>query len=499
MGWLGEYIKETRDWYGECTKTLKRPEVKKEALALYAWICGCSLLLGLENMLGGWLLWRDFTNRAPLIGSLVALVAPLLIPVPLLVWIWRGAAPERGLFRDWRAWLATAGGVLGLFLVEFENEGSSPWYEEVPPGMMAIFTLLIGAFIWAILVLGVSLVPRLGKTYLERAERRGWRPERHSKVGLEWQQVWWKEMSARERWACGLIYFLAFVGVMVAYFILALSDHFGAAIALFCSFGAVVMYDQAYVMGGMFHEKKRHLFELQAARQMQLSLMPAKDPDVEGLDISGVSIPAEEVGGDLYDYFEPSGPPGSVGITVGDVSGKAMKAAIATVLVSGMLRSEYGRAGGPSEILRNLNHSLRGGLEANGFVAMQILTLAPRERIANYTNAGQVYPLLRRGGKLRYFGGGALPLGIAGEAEFKDASVLLEAGDVLLLVSDGITEAMNEQRALFGFERLETALLGLPGGLSARGMIDSILAQVRTFTGKAKQHDDMTIVVVKVM
>jgi|GEM_PF-2045370 len=488
-----------RLFFKECSMLLEDPEAKKKCLAFYALTCGCIFFWGLEPIVEEWKPWRAFSNWSPMSEMVVSFALPFLLAFPFLLWLWKSASPCRGLLRDWRSWFFTAAGLTGIVLRGLVGEGM---------GVLELcLAAAIAALVWSFMVLSFVLIPPLQKGRLERLEKHEWHAEgtdaplKGLGYGVDWQQMWWKEMSRREKWAWCLIYPSAFAGMFAAMVALALTDNaVNAAVGLinFLLFMNLVIYDQSYVMGRMFHEKKRHLFELQAARQMQLSLMPARDPDVEGLDIAGVSIPAEEVGGDLYDYFEPSGSQGSVGITVGDVSGKAMKAAIATVLVSGMLRSEYGRAGSPSDILRNVNHSLRGGLEAHGFVAMQVLTLAPRERIAHYTNAGQVYPLLRRGGKLQYFSGSTLPLGIAGESEYKDTSVSLEAGDVLLLVSDGITEAMNDKRELFGFERLETTLLGLPSELPARGMIDSILSQVRAFAGKAKQHDDMTIVVIKV-
>jgi len=334
---------------------------------------------------------------------------------------------------------------------------------------------------------------------LARAESKGWNLSPKEQSDLEFDVLLLRNMTPRQRVLFNVMLAAAVFTVCIVFFVLCAFDkHYVLGGWFMVVVISVTMYFYR-ILSKEFVKKNQLANELQTARQMQISLMPAADPKTEGLDIAGISVPAEEVGGDLYDYFEPVGLPGTIGIAVADVSGKAMKAAIATVLVSGMLRSEYGRTGVPSDILRNVNHSLRGGLEAHGFVAMQILTLAPREMIAHYTNAGQVYPLLRRGGEIQYFGGSALPLGIAGEAEFKDASVSLEAGDVLLLVSDGITEAMNERRELFGFERLETTLLGLPSGLSARAMLDSVLSQVRAFAGKAKQHDDITLVVVKVL
>jgi len=465
---------------------LKDPEISGKVLGLYALICAGGLCLMVYKFLGE----RELGGAvAPVLWVLMLLLAlPWLFAAPFLFWGTR--RPLRGFFTDPRVWALTAVGVVGLVVGDLAGADASP--------VRFLIHLAVGLVSAGLMISGLILALQIRFTKLEEVEKRGWQEDTKNIKSLDWQYVWFKELSSWEKWKFCLVLFGSAAGLMAALFVLGMSEHYVAAALVIVSYAAMGTYYERVLVRGLFLEKKRHLFELQAARQMQMSLRPAADPKMEGLDIAGASIPAEEVGGDLYDYFVPTGPQAAVGITLADVSGKGMKAAIATVLVSGMMKTEYLRSGGPAQILGSVNRALTGALEAHGFVAMQVLTLAPREKIAHYTNAGQVYPLLRRGGKLQYFSGSALPLGIAGESEYKDASVSLETGDVLLLVSDGITEAMNEKRELFGFERLEATLLGLPSDVSARSMLESILAQVRAFAGKAKQHDDMTLVVVKV-
>jgi sulfur transfer complex TusBCD TusB component (DsrH family) len=466
---------------------IKDPEISGKVLGLYALICCGGLCLMVYKVLGE----QEVGGAvAPVLWVLMLLLTlPWLFAAPFLLWGTR--RPLRGFFTDLRVWFLTAVGVVGLVIGDLAGADASPARFFVHLG--------VGLASAGLMIVILDLALQIRFTKLEEVEKRGWQGDTKNIKGLDWQYVWFREMSPLERWHYCLSLTIGGVGLLVALMILATSGHYYASGLLILAWVLPLHYYEVVQLRSLFLEKKKHLFELQAARQMQMSLMPKEDPRPEGLDIVGLSLPAEEVGGDLYDFFEAGTTDGSVGIVVADVSGKGMKGAIATVLVSGMLRSEYRRSGKPSEILDCLNRALEGSLESHGFVAMQILTVAPRQKVAHYANAGQVPPLLRRKGNIQYLGEGALPLGIAGFACYEDVTVVLEGGDILLLLSDGIVEAMNEEHVLFGFERLEAAVLALAQELPARAMADSFLAQVRAFAGKAKQHDDMTLVVVKVV
>jgi sigma-B regulation protein RsbU (phosphoserine phosphatase) len=239
--------------------------------------------------------------------------------------------------------------------------------------------------------------------------------------------------------------------------------------------------------------------ELEFARQIQMSLLPLEAPDVPGLDMSGFSQPARHAGGDFFNYFVFG--PDHVGIAAGDVSGKGIHAALMMALSVGMLTNQVRRDITPGALLAELNahirpHTLRNKLNtALCYVAARIEASGWVIRVAN---AGFVAPLARRSdGQVEWLDTGGLPLGTQADATYAELEYALAPGAVLVLSSDGISEAKDSSGALYGFHRLEHCLARAPRG-SAREIQDWILADVRAFVGDAEPHDDLTLVVVAV-
>ena len=239
--------------------------------------------------------------------------------------------------------------------------------------------------------------------------------------------------------------------------------------------------------------------ELRTAHDMQMGLMPEEDPIVRGFDISGICLPANDVGGDFFDYVWLDRKRTKLGIAVADVSGKAMKAAITAVMTSGMIYREAGGNQSPKTILRNMNRPMYTKLDSRMFTALSFAVIDTRKKELRFSNAGQSYPLLKRGKEVRSLEvkGARLPLGVKEDVTYEEMAVKLKKGDTLIFYTDGIPEAKDAKDEFYGFERLKSLMENL-GGLLAKEMRDRILSEVKSFTGNAPQHDDMTVVVVRV-
>ncbi len=247
-------------------------------------------------------------------------------------------------------------------------------------------------------------------------------------------------------------------------------------------------------------EKARILNELKAAHDMQMGLMPTSDPLVSGFDISGLCKPAEEVGGDYFDYFWLNEEKTKFGIAVVDVSGKAMQGAMTAVMTSGMIYSEIGNSQSPRAILQKINKPMYLKTDRQIFTTMSFAVIDTLSKTLTFSNAGQALPLLKRDGEIQYLKveGARFPLGIQEKVQYGEATIQLQPGDVVMFYTDGIPEAMNEKNELFDFERLETTIRNLATSIRAAEVIEALVNEVSQFSGAAKQHDDMTVVVVQV-
>jgi serine phosphatase RsbU (regulator of sigma subunit) len=187
--------------------------------------------------------------------------------------------------------------------------------------------------------------------------------------------------------------------------------------------------------------------EIQQAQQVQQVLIPHELPQVAGLAIESEYRPAREVGGDFFQII-PVGNGGSVLIVVGDVTGKGLQAGMLVALIVGAIRAASQHSIDPSQILQEVNEQL---CERQSACATCLILRIDPDGAVIIANAGQLPPY-RNGVEVHMEG--ALPLGIVPEAEFAAASVQLECGDSLILMSDGIVEAQDAEGNLFGFERI---------------------------------------------
>ncbi len=247
-------------------------------------------------------------------------------------------------------------------------------------------------------------------------------------------------------------------------------------------------------------ERERLRSELGNAREMQMKLMPAQAPVVPGIDIAGLCDPAREVGGDFFDYFHTDETPERLAIAVADVSGKGMKAAMTAVMTNGMLHASAVSDHAPDKLLRIINSPLHHKTDKRMFTALLYGVIDTQNGTFEFVNAGQMPPLLMRNKKLISLAsnGPRLPLGITPEVPYESTQVELQPGDRLLIHTDGVNEAMNPDRELFGTHRLTEAFTATDQIHSSPGALTHIRSQIDTFTNGHESHDDITMVMITV-
>lgn len=258
----------------------------------------------------------------------------------------------------------------------------------------------------------------------------------------------------------------------------------------------------AWVMSRERGEKESLKTELKLAHDVQVGLMPKEHPKVEGFDIAGLSIPAREVGGDHYDYSCLNGDSEQFCVSVFDVSGKGMQAAMSAVFTSGAFASEVKQSNSAAEILTNINKAVYTHSKRGHFVAFLLAMIDVKGRAVTFSNAGQMKPLYKSSGSVEWLdsAGVNFPLGMLSDTQYEEKTVPLNSGDLLLLMTDGFTEAMNAAGEQFGTERLERTVQNMDtAGLTPQQILDHITAAIERHTGPVAQHDDMTMVVVKVV
>lgn len=246
-------------------------------------------------------------------------------------------------------------------------------------------------------------------------------------------------------------------------------------------------------------ERMEH--ELHLARRVQIELHPDRAPLMEPLDIASVCVPAFEAGGDYYDFFRLG--ERKLGIAIGDVSGKGLPAAIYMTLVKGVMKSHALPGVSPRTVLERANRMIYENFRRGWFISMIYAVVDLDAGTISYARAGHNPPLFFCGGELLpSVPVGGMALGLAGDTIFsgsiEEVSLPIRAGDTLLLYTDGFTEAMSRDREELGDDRfLEMARHNLRHR-SASAMVEGLWDDLKEFTGSAPQHDDMTLLAVRV-
>jgi len=249
-------------------------------------------------------------------------------------------------------------------------------------------------------------------------------------------------------------------------------------------------------------ERERMAKELEIARNVQMSLLPKENPLLEGFDIAGVCIPALEVGGDYYDFFQLGD--SKIGIAIGDVSGKGVPAAIYMTLTKGILQSHASENISPKEVLNKLNRQIYLNIEKNSFVSMFYAVLDMKKHTIRFARAGHNPAILahRGEGGNTFLQPKGIALGLEAGKKFyeflEEHEIRLQSGDVLTFYTDGFTEASTKEGEEYSEERLEQ-VISQNKDVSANVIIQNVVRAVKKFVGSHPQHDDMTMVVVKVL
>ncbi len=235
--------------------------------------------------------------------------------------------------------------------------------------------------------------------------------------------------------------------------------------------------------------------ELRLANQIQSKLLPQNMPVLAGYDLAGTSSPARSVGGDFFDFVPME--TNQLCFWVGDVAGKGLPAALTMATIQATLRGDTAATHDVARILDRANRYLCSNTTRSTFVTLFLGILDAKKHEVSFGNAGHNRPLLFSSGEepetLDY---GDLVLGFAEQVEYSVQKVELRPGDVLVVYSDGINEAMNRSREQFGEQRLIETLSSIRTR-SASEMVDSVVEQVQNHAGTAPQGDDLTIVVIK--
>lgn len=244
--------------------------------------------------------------------------------------------------------------------------------------------------------------------------------------------------------------------------------------------------------------KERLERELTLASRIQNNLLPDTLPPLPGVELAVFRQSARELGGDFFTSARLKD--GRYGIAIGDASGKGAPAAMASALAVGLLEA-YGPAhSNPESLLAELNNELHHRFNVDRMnIACCYVVFDETLRALTVANAGCVYPYLRRGRDLHEIDAYGMPLGMWPNFNYLPQVCEVRQGDLLLLSSDGLVEAKNERGELFGFKRLETELLNLPGDTTAQVAIDQLVDKVTIFLGQTELHDDLTLVAMRVV
>lgn len=248
-----------------------------------------------------------------------------------------------------------------------------------------------------------------------------------------------------------------------------------------------------------FEEEQRMRDEVAAAKVVQQRLLPSKMPQYPSIDIAAYCLPAFDVGGDYYDFFPLN--EHQLGILIADVSGKGMSAAFYITLAKGVIVSQIHESFSPAEVLKRVNRLLFETMERGKFISMIYGVFDIRTMKFTYAQAGHNPIVIRTA-----YNGTAAPLESRGLAlgldkgnvfdkSARDTVIDLSPGDAIVLYTDGVVEAMNNEKKEYGMDNFLAAVQRYAG--TAPTLLNAIIQDVKLFIGKAKQHDDITVIVIR--
>ncbi|MHC4533357.1 MAG: SpoIIE family protein phosphatase [Planctomycetota bacterium] len=242
-------------------------------------------------------------------------------------------------------------------------------------------------------------------------------------------------------------------------------------------------------------EKERLAAEMELAREVQMSILPQTLPEVTDYEFAAICNPAREVGGDFYDVFLNS--PDRAVMMIGDAAGKGLKAAMFITQTHGLVRAATLESSTPQSVLKAVNSSMISiGRPASEFVTMFYSELDHSSGRLLYSSAGHNPPILLRNENIKQLKLGGTPLALFEDADYELHEINLITNDAIVMYTDGVTEAMNDQRELFGTERLET-IIKEHSKESPKELSERILTAIRQFTIGTAQSDDITLLILR--
>lgn len=247
-------------------------------------------------------------------------------------------------------------------------------------------------------------------------------------------------------------------------------------------------------------EQSRLEDELELSQKIQQALLPQQMPNIPDLELAAFSRPAHYVGGDYFDFFDFRNQ--APGLVIGDVAGKGMSASLLMASLQAALRTLAPEYDSPAEVVKRLNGMFLHNIHLTTFVTLFLARFDPRARTLTYCNAGHNPPLLyctQGNGRepITWLRPTGPAIGLVEEAQFKAETVKLSPGDVLLLYTDGVTEAENPTEEQFGMERL-AEVVRQEATLPAAELIRELRRRLQKFTGGQLLADDTTIVAGKI-
>src|SRR5215510_13600337 len=242
-------------------------------------------------------------------------------------------------------------------------------------------------------------------------------------------------------------------------------------------------------------ERERLEREQQVASEIQQRFLPAAAPQLEGWELQGISFPCYEIGGDYYDFIRRED--GKLVIALGDVSGKGTAAALLMSSLHAAIHAQAGSHESLVETISAVNRYLAENIPPNRFVTLFCAELDPESGTLTFLNAGHNPPLIvHAAGTVEQLASGGLPLGIKPDAEYREGRTQLQKGDVLVIYSDGVTEAVSPTGEEFGATRLYE-VVSRNVEASAAGIRDRIESSLTKFAQGTSAADDITLVIVK--
>jgi len=242
-------------------------------------------------------------------------------------------------------------------------------------------------------------------------------------------------------------------------------------------------------------QQERLARELQLAMEIQQRFQPTASPQIPGYEFQGISFPCYEIGGDYYDFIQRDD--GRLVIALGDVSGKGTAAALLMSSLHAAIHAQTGSHDTIVETISAVNKYLAENIPPNRFVTLFYAELDPESGAVSFLNAGHNPPLIvHAAGTVEQLASGGLPLGIRADADYREGRTHMQRGDVLVIYSDGVTEAASPSGEEFGPTRLYE-VVSRNVDASAAGIRDRIESALTKFSQGTKAADDITLVIVK--